>query len=85
MLNTPMLFCRLCLAPNNNATDECEVCGTSNTMRRHLVRFVLEVEVDEFNSTEAVQRALAIANSDILTHLVGMEVGLLEDGDEKCE
>jgi|LauGreDrversion4_2_1035121.scaffolds.fasta_scaffold50606_8 hypothetical protein len=85
MLNTPMLFCRLCLAPNNNATDECEICGTSNTMRTHLVRLVLEVEVNEFNNTEAVQRALAIANGDIMTYLVGLEAGLLDDEEDQCE
>jgi non-canonical (house-cleaning) NTP pyrophosphatase len=54
-------------------------------MRTHLVRLVLEVEVNEFNSTEAVQRALAIANGDIMTYLVGLEAGLLDDEEDQCE
>lgn len=75
MMNTPMLFCGLCLAPNTDGLDECANCGTSTMMRPYVVRFTIEVQVNEFTELQAIERALAMANGDLVTYIVGMETG----------
>lgn len=85
MLNTPMLFCGLCFAPNTDGLDQCASCGTSTMMRKYVVRFTVEVEVNEFTELQAVERALAIANGDLVTHIVGMEAGELDLDNEDDE
>lgn len=85
MMNTPMLFCGLCLAPNTDGLDECANCGTSTMMRPYVVRFTIEVQVNEFTELQAVERALAMANGDLVTYIVGMETGELDLDNEDNE
>lgn len=63
------------MTPNDDGLDQCPVCGTGTMMKQYFVRFTVEVPVAEFSELEAVERALAIANGDIVTHIVGMQVG----------
>ena len=85
MINTPMLFCGLCFAPNTDGLDECASCGTSTMMRPYLVRFTIEVQVNDFTELGAIERATAMANGDLMSYVVGMETGELDLDDEDDE
>lgn len=83
MINTPMMFCRLCLAENPHAHDICEYCGTSNMMKPYTVVITLEVEVDAFTSLEAVHTAVDSANGTLMTYITNVDVVQDSDGDDQ--
>ena len=82
MINTPLMFCRLCMTANDNGLDECHICGTGIMMKPYLVRLTLEIAVAEFSELEATERAIASATGNIMEYIVGIETGELEQDDD---
>lgn len=62
------------MTPNEDGLHQCPICGTSSMMRQYRVRFVLEVDITDFSEIEAMERAIAAANGDLLNYIVDTKV-----------
>lgn len=83
MINTPMMFCRLCLAENADAVDICPYCGTPNMVKPYTVSITVEVEVEAFTSLEAVHTAVECANGTLMTYITNVDVVQDSDNDDQ--
>lgn len=83
MINTPMLFCRLCNAENPESLDICPYCGTPNMMKEYEIAIKMVVPVDAYTYEEAVHDAIAVATNRVLEYVVDVYEDNFDDYEEQ--